>query len=61
MHQPYTINQPYHQSRHRGMLKAAIQKVFAIFYHNDLKKNMPENLELPGEWKYTRCKVRWVL
>ena len=31
---------------------AAIQKVFAVFYHNTFQKNMPENLEPPGEWKY---------
>ncbi len=46
MHQPY---KPCQQSRHRGMVLAAIQKVFAVFYHNALKKNMPENLELPGD------------
>ena len=43
------------------MVLAAIQKVFAVFYHNALKKDMPENLELPREWEYARCKVRWVL
>ena len=35
--------------RHRGRVLAAIQKVFALFYHNALKKNMPENLELPED------------
>ena len=34
MHQPYTINQPYQQSRHRGMILAAIQKVFDVFYRD---------------------------
>ena len=28
---------------------AAIQKVFAVFYHNTFQKNMPENLELPED------------
>ena len=49
MHQLYTINQPYQQSRHRGVMLSRDPEGFALFYHNALKKNMPENLELPGD------------
>ena len=43
------IAAPYRIITGQACSWAAIQKVFAVFYHNALKKNMPENLELPGD------------